>query len=65
MDLHLTGDVAVVVGGARGLGLAIASAFLAEGAHVAILDRDPEGPAEARRLEEAVGAALRRPRRRR
>lgn len=56
MDLHLTGDVAVVVGGARGLGLAIASAFLAEGAHVAILDRDPDGPAEARRLEEASGA---------
>ncbi|MDR3622631.1 MAG: SDR family NAD(P)-dependent oxidoreductase [Paludisphaera borealis] len=53
MDLHLTGDVAIVVGGARGLGLAIASAFVAEGAQVAILDRDPDGPAEARRLEEA------------
>ncbi|APW64239.1 SDR family NAD(P)-dependent oxidoreductase [Paludisphaera borealis] len=55
MDLHLNGDVAVVVGGARGLGLAIASAFVAEGAQVAILDRDPDGPAEARRLEEASG----------
>ena len=53
MELQLTGDVAVVVGGARGLGLAIASAFLAEGARVAILDRDSGGPAEARRLEEA------------
>jgi 2-hydroxycyclohexanecarboxyl-CoA dehydrogenase len=56
MDLQLTGDVAVVVGGARGLGLAIASAFLAEGAQVAILDRDAEGPAEARRLAEASGS---------
>jgi NAD(P)-dependent dehydrogenase (short-subunit alcohol dehydrogenase family) len=56
MDLQLTGDVAVVVGGARGLGLAIASAFLAEGARVAILDRAAEAPAEARRLEEASAA---------
>lgn len=55
MDLHLAGDVAVVVGGARGIGLAVASGFLAEGARVAILDRDPEGPTEARRLEEASG----------
>jgi NAD(P)-dependent dehydrogenase (short-subunit alcohol dehydrogenase family) len=54
MDLQLTGDVAVVVGGARGLGLAIASAFASEGTHVVILDRDPEGPAEARRLEGAA-----------
>jgi NAD(P)-dependent dehydrogenase (short-subunit alcohol dehydrogenase family) len=55
MDLHLSGDVAVVVGGARGIGLAVASGFLAEGARVVILDRDPEGPAEARRLETASG----------
>lgn len=51
MDLHLAGNVAVVVGGARGLGFAIAAGFLAEGARVVILDRDPGGPAEARRLE--------------
>ncbi len=50
MDLELAGNVAVVVGGARGLGLAIASAFLAEGADVAIVDREAvaEGPRAGR-----------------
>lgn len=42
MDLQLTGQVAVVVGGARGMGRAIAAAFLAEGCSVAVLDRDFE-----------------------
>ncbi len=41
MDLELSEHVAVVVGGARGLGQAIASAFLAEGAKVAVIDREP------------------------
>ena len=45
MNLELVGDVAVVVGGARGIGLAIAEAFALEGAHVAILDRS-EAPSE-------------------
>ena len=57
MDLHLAGDVAVVVGGARGIGLAVAAGFLAEGARVVILDRDAEAPTEARRLEGALGTA--------
>jgi len=57
MDLHLAGDVAVVVGGARGIGLAVASGFAGEGARVVILDRDAGAPAEARRLEEASGTA--------
>lgn len=51
MDLLLDGSVAVVVGGARGLGHAIASAFLAEGARVAIVDRDSDCPAIAGRLD--------------
>lgn len=40
MDLHLSGHAAVVVGGARGIGLAIAEGFARERANVAILDRD-------------------------
>jgi 2-hydroxycyclohexanecarboxyl-CoA dehydrogenase len=51
MDLELAGQVAVVVGGARGLGQAIADAFLAERADVAIVDRDPEVLAVAERLQ--------------
>jgi 2-hydroxycyclohexanecarboxyl-CoA dehydrogenase len=42
---------AVVVGGARGIGLAIAQRFGAEGAHVALVDRDPEAAAAARLIE--------------
>ncbi len=41
MNLEFQDSVAVVVGGARGLGHAIASAFAAEGSKVAIVDRDP------------------------
>jgi len=46
MELELEGQVGIVAGGARGIGRAIAAAFLAEGAHVAIIDRD-ERVAEA------------------
>lgn len=42
MDLQIAGDVAVVVGGARGIGRAIVDAFAAEGARVATLDREPD-----------------------
>jgi len=40
VDLGIAGDIAVVVGGARGLGQAIAAAFAAEGAEVAVIDRE-------------------------
>jgi 2-hydroxycyclohexanecarboxyl-CoA dehydrogenase len=41
MDLHLTGHVAVVTGGASGIGRAVASAFRAEGARIAVWDVRP------------------------
>jgi NAD(P)-dependent dehydrogenase (short-subunit alcohol dehydrogenase family) len=41
MHLELGGQAAVVAGGARGIGRAIAEAFAAEGAAVAVLDLDP------------------------
>jgi 2-hydroxycyclohexanecarboxyl-CoA dehydrogenase len=40
MDLQLRGQMAVVIGGASGIGLAIGRAFSEEGAHVALLDRN-------------------------
>ena len=39
MDLKLAGQVAVVVGSARGIGRAIGEAFAAEGAALALIDR--------------------------
>jgi NAD(P)-dependent dehydrogenase (short-subunit alcohol dehydrogenase family) len=56
MDLQLKDSVAVVVGGARGLGRAIAAAFVAEGARVALLDIVPEVRATAE--EFARGGAV-------
>ncbi len=50
MDLGLSGKIAVVTGGSRGMGLAIAKRLASEGVHVAICARDAsalEAAAEA------------------
>ncbi len=44
MDLGLSGDVAVVAGGASGIGRAIAAAFDAEGATAVVIDLRADGP---------------------
>lgn len=41
MDLHLSDRVALVTGGAGGIGAAIVETFLSEGGRVAIIDRSP------------------------
>lgn len=52
MDLGLTGKVAIVTGGSRGLGLAAAKALAAEGAHVVICARGEQ------QLQKAVNEIL-------
>jgi NAD(P)-dependent dehydrogenase (short-subunit alcohol dehydrogenase family) len=46
VDLDLRGQAAVVVGGAHGIGRAIAAAFVAEGACVGVLDIAPWEPSK-------------------
>jgi len=47
MDLGLTGKALVVTGGSRGLGLATATVFVAEGTRVVLAGRDPDGVSAA------------------
>ena len=47
MDLQLTGRRAIVTGGSRGIGLAVAAALAAEGCDVAIVSRGKEALDEA------------------
>ena len=54
MDLELTGKRAVVTGGNRGIGLAVARALAAEGCDVALVARDKAALDAAR---DAVAAA--------
>ena len=58
MDLGITGKVAVVTGGARGIGRAVVEEFVHEGARVGILDIWQEGlESTARWVDEQGGQA--------
>lgn len=52
---RLAGKVAVITGGARGIGFAGAQMFLKEGAKVVIADKDPEASANAEKELKALG----------
>ena len=58
---RLNGRVVAITGGSRGLGLAMARAFLRRGAKVALLARDPEALERARQLLAGLGSVFVRP----
>ena len=60
MDLGLEGSAAVVTGGSKGMGLAIAETLAAEGARVAVMARGQDGTRLGRRI--AAGRRVRRTR---
>lgn len=57
MEIRLDGKSALITGGSKGLGLAMAERFAASGADVAILARNPETLAEAKTGIEKVAKA--------
>ena len=50
MQLNFNNEIAVIVGGAQGIGLAIGRTFAEEGARVVLVDRDPRVEAAAQEL---------------
>lgn len=58
MDLGLTGRVALVTGGSRGLGKAIAGALAEEGARIAICARDEESLRQTAEVLSESGAEI-------
>ncbi len=56
----LAGQVAIMTGGAQGIGLAISSMLAAQGARVVIIDQNPE----VGEIAEELGQGSYRPRRR-
>ena len=53
--MNMQDKVVAITGGGRGLGRAMALAFAARGAHIALLDLNPSDLEETRRLVEAQG----------
>src|ERR1700729_2447186 len=59
VDLHLNGKVVLITGGTDGLGAALASRLVEEGARVAVCGRDPGRlAATGQRLRDAGGDVL-------
>ncbi len=58
MDLRLDGKVALITGGSRGIGRAIAHRFCEAGAHVMLVSRKAEALAEAAAALEGVGGEV-------
>jgi 3-oxoacyl-[acyl-carrier protein] reductase len=56
MDLGLQGSRALITGGSRGIGFAVARALAAEGVAVGLIARDPAGLGEAARTLAGQGA---------
>src|ERR1700757_3470902 len=56
MEIRLDGRSAIVTGGSKGLGLAMATEFAASGADVAILARDPGSLEAAKKSIQATAA---------